>query len=47
MFLSFSRGKIVINSKIHRHEMLQSRIPELKNLYEVKLIQNHRSCTEE
>ena len=32
----FTTGRIVINAKMHRQEMLQTRIPALKNPYEVK-----------
>ena len=32
----FATGRIVINAKKHRQEMLQTRIPALENLYEVK-----------
>ena len=32
----FATGRIVINAKMHRQEMLQTRIPALENLYEVK-----------
>ena len=32
----FTIGRIVINAKMHQQEMLQTRIPSLENLYEVK-----------
>ena len=32
----FATRRIVINAKMHRQEMLQTRIPALENLYEVK-----------
>ena len=35
--LNFSTaGRIVINAKMHQQEMLQTRIPALKNLYKLK-----------
>ena len=33
----FATGRIVINAKMYRQEMLQTRIPALENLYEVKV----------
>ena len=32
----FATGRIVINAKMYLQEMLQTRIPTLENLYEVK-----------
>ena len=37
IFCFFSTERIVINAKMHRQKMLQTRIPALENLYKTKL----------
>ena len=37
IFFFFSTERIVINAKMHRQKMLQTRIPALENLYKTKL----------
>ena len=37
----FTTGRIVINAKMHRQEMLQTRIPALENLYESLIHQTY------